>query len=195
MRFALHRSPESPPSSRPVRWWRWGWCGWALLGLSALTVRADVSKEYQLKAAFLFNFTKFVEWPAGRFADDTSPIVIGVLGRNPFEDKLANLVKDRLVNGRAIVVRSVTAADDPRTVHVLFVPGGEEPTGSAPAWQNSAVLTVGESRAFAALGGNITFTQEGDKVRFEINLATAERDELKISAQLLKLATAVRRKP
>jgi hypothetical protein len=178
-----------------MRWWRGGWCGLVLLGLSALTVRADVSKEYQLKAAFVFNFTKFVDWPVGLFADETSPIVIGVLGRNPFEDKLANLVKDRLVNGRAVTVRFVTAADDLRTVHLLFVPSGEEPPGSAPAWQNSALVTVGESGAFAALGGIITFKQDADKVRFEINLVTAERNELKISAQLLKLATAVRRKP
>ncbi len=157
-------------------------------------MRAEVTKEYQLKAAFLFNFTKFVEWPATRFADDASPIVIGVLGRNPFEGELANIVKGRAVNGRGIAVKSVTGADDLLTVHLLFVPGGEEPLLRAAAWQNAAIVTVGESAAFAALSGTITFKPEGDKVRFDINLETAERDQLKFSAQLLKLAAAVRRK-
>lgn len=162
--------------------------------LGPLPLRADVSKEYQLKAAFLYNFAKFVEWPAERFANETSPIVIGVVGRNPFEAELANIVKGRTVNGRAIVVKSITTASEVRSLHLLFLPGGEETRLPAAAWRDVAVVTVGESAEFAALGGTITFTQEGDKVRFEINLATAERDGLKISAQLLKLAASVRRK-
>ena len=193
MRFARHHC-LSLSRLRPARRRRAWRCAWLLLGLSALTLHADVSKEYQLKAAFLFNFTKFVEWPTARFADETSPIVIGVLGRNPFEDELVNIVKGRLVNGRAIAVKSVTAVDNLSSVHLLFVPSGEEPPRPAAAWQHTAVVTVGETGAFAALGGTITFKHEGDKVRFDINLVTAERDQLKFSAQLLKLAASVRRK-
>jgi hypothetical protein len=163
------------------------------LSLLGGTARADVSKEYQVKAAFLYNFTKFVEWPPARFADDTSPIVIGVLGRNPFGDELEKIVKDRNVKRRAIVVKLVSTADDVLTVHLLFVPAGEETRLPPRVWQNAAIVAVGESEDFAALGGTITFTREAAKVRFEINIAPAERSGLKISSQLQKLATVVRR--
>lgn len=171
-------------------------CG--LLCLGGLPTRgadADVSKEYQVKAAFLYNFTKFVEWPRERFADATSPIVIGVLGRNPFGDVLGKIVQGRTVNGRALQVRLIARADELAAVHLLFVPAGEEDRLPAAAWQNAAVVAVGESADFAAHGGTIIFTREADKVCFAINLASAGRAGLKISAQLLKLATDVRRKP
>jgi hypothetical protein len=166
-----------------------------LLGLATLPLQAEVPKEYQVKAAFLYNFTRFVEWPAGRFADDASPIVIGVLGQNPFGDELEKAIAGRTVNGRSIMAKSVTAAEEISGVHILFVPAGAENRVPAAVWQNTGILTVGETEAFAAPGGTITFVREGDKVRFAINLGSAERSGLKLSAQLLKLATAVRRKP
>lgn len=165
-----------------------------LAGWGALPLRAEVSKEYQLKAAFLFNFTRFIEWPADRFTGEGSPIVIGVFGHNPFDVELENMVKGRTVNGRTLVVRSVATAEAARSVHLLFVPAGEENRLPLAAWQGLAIVAVGESDAFAASGGTITFMTQGDKVRFNINLATAERDHVKISAQLLKLAAVVRRK-
>ena len=186
----------APGPRRLARGWRRAWWGALLLvGWSALPLHAEVSKEYQLKAAFLFNFTKFVEWPATCFADEKSPIVIGVFGRNPFEVELENIVKGRAVNGRAIVVKFVTTAAEVRAVHLLFVPAGEETRVPVVAWQDVPLVAVGESTAFAALGGTITFLQQGDKVRFAINLELADRTGLKISAQLLKLAASVQRKP
>ncbi len=170
--------------------------GTALLGLGGATAgAAEVSKEYQLKAAFLYNFTKFVEWPPVRFADQTSPIIVGVLGRNPFSDELAKIVKDRTVNGRAIIVKLVATPEEMSAVHLLFVPVGEEIRLPLADWQHAAVVAVGESEAFAALGGTITFVPAGDKVRFEVNIAAAGRGGVKISAQLQKLATVVRREP
>jgi hypothetical protein len=171
-----------------------GWCRLALLGLSAIALRADISKEYQIKAAFLYNFTKFVYWPPECFASATSPIVIGVLGQNPFGDELKKIVKDRTVNGRAILVTLIHTANEVPSVHLLFVPAGEETRLAPIAWQNAAVVVVGESERFAALGGTISFTREADKVRFAINLDSAGRARLKISAQLLKLATDVQHK-
>jgi YfiR/HmsC-like len=170
-----------------------------LLALSAPRATAAepaVSKEYQLKAAFLYNFTKFVEWPAARFADATSPIVVAVVGRNPFGEELENVVKGRAVNGRAITVKVVTSPEEASAAHphLLFVPAGEETRLPVRALQLDAVVAVGESEAFAALGGMITFVQVGGKVRFEIDIAAAERGHVKISAQLLKLATVVRRR-
>lgn len=165
---------------------------------NAVAAAADVavSKEYRLKAAFLYNFTKFIEWPAARFADETSPVVIGVLGNNPFGDELEKVVKGRTVKGRDIVVKLVTSADEAPTTHILFVPAGEEPRLAATdSWRKIAVVVVGESPRFAPLGGAITFKPEADKVRFTIDLAAAESVGLKISAQLLKLAVEVHRKP
>jgi hypothetical protein len=181
------------------------WAGFATdrvlaVCLSTLFVFADIAhaqitKENQLKAAFVYNFTKFIEWPATRFADETSPIVIGVLGRNPFGGELEKIVEGRTVAGRAILVKLIHTADEAPAVHLLFVPAGEESRLPAAAWPDVAVATVGESEAFVALGGMITFIQEGDQLRFEIEIGTAERCGLKISSQLQKLAKAVRRRP
>lgn len=186
------------------RSWRAALGGWRrLLASVALLVawqpaaaaETSVSKEYQLKAAFLYNFTKFVEWPPARFADETSPIVVAVVGRNPFGDELENVVKGRSVNGRPIAVKIVTTPEEASSAHLLFVPAGEETRFPASALQRDALVAVGESDSFAALGGAITFVQIGGKMRFEINLTAAERGHVKISAQLLKLANAVRRRP
>lgn len=167
-----------------------------LLVSSTLTAaETPVSKEYQLKAAFLYNFTKFVEWPPARFADNTSPIVVAVVGRNPFGEELENVVKGRAVNGRAIAIKLVITPDEAAGAHLLFVPSGEENRLPAAAVQRDALLAVGESEVFAAQGGAITFVQVGGKMRFEINIGAAERAHVKISTQLLKLANVVHRRP
>lgn len=166
-----------------------------LSGQNATAVESKVKKEDKIKAAFLYNFTKFVEWPATRFTGETTPIVIGVLGRNPFGEELEKIVEGRVVNGRPILVKLVNTAEEISTVHLLFVPADEESRLPGAAWRDIPVIVVGESAGFAALGGTIRFVQADDKVRFEINIAAAERCGVKISAQLQKLATAVRREP
>lgn len=174
----------------------------ALLGLCSaglcMAVRADtVSKEYQVKAAFLYNMPKFVEWPPERFADAAAPIVIGVLGENPFGDQLAAIVKDRKINGRAVLVRSVQTLDEAKATHVLFIGERAEARFAAmwPTLELLPVLTVGESSTFIEAGGIIRFVPVDDKLRFEIDMSSAERAQLKISAQLQKLATGIRRNP
>jgi hypothetical protein len=167
-------------------------------GQSALAATGSaVSKEYQLKAAFLYNFTKFVEWPPQPARDPDQPIVIGVAGRNPFGDELEKIVEGRKVNGRSITVRRITAASEARAVDLLFI-GVDEDRWYADmlaAIEGAPVVTVGESARSAALGAMITFTMEAERVRFEINQEAAEKAGLKISAQLLKLATVVRKRP
>jgi len=177
------------------------WLGALLAGLTLFGVppagaaEPAVSKEYQIKAAFLYNFTKFVEWPAERFADETSPIVIGVLGRNPFGSELVNIVRDRKVNGRSIAIVQLETADDALQAHAVFIAAGEETVVETKIETliRGGVLVVGESPRSLALGSIVVFTTEGDRVRFTINIAAAELDGLKLSAQLLKLATVVRR--
>lgn len=167
-----------------------------LLGLASSAARAEsVPKEYQLKAAFLYNFSKFVQWPADRFANETSPIVIAVLGPSPFGGELDRLVRERLVNGRAIEVRPIASAADISRAHIVFVPAGAEPLLDAGPLVAPGVLTVGESEGFASRGGIIRFILVEEKVRFEIDQGSAERAGLKLSGQLLKLATVIRKSP
>ena len=185
---------SSVPRPRRRRAW---WCGLLLMGVCASALPAQISKEYQLKAAFLFNFTKFVEWPAARFAGAESPIVIAVVGRNPFGDELEKIVRDRTVNGRRLVIVHLDTADEALQVHAVFIAVGEEPLVEKQIGPliDAGVLVVGESERLAALGGAVTFKTADDKVRFEINIASAEQSRVKISSQLLKLATVVRRQP
>jgi hypothetical protein len=170
----------------------------AFVGLLFLPVsRAEISKEYQLKAAFLYNFTKFVEWPPRCFANATSPITIAILGDNPFADELETAVRGRQVNGRSVVVKEIDSIAQAGDAQVLFIAAKNEARlGDAlGSLQQTGVLTVGESRQFAAMGGIITFTLQTDKVRFQINQQASEQAGLKINAQLLKLATVVHSKP
>jgi hypothetical protein len=166
-----------------------------LVGRPSCNAGPEVAKEYQVKAAFLYSFTKFVEWPASRFSDNASPIVIAVLGRNPFGDELDAIVRDRKVNGRGLVVKVVDSADEAAAAHLLFIGADEEDrlSGKMEVLQKAGVLTVGESPRFIASGGIINFTLATDKVRFQINPQAGEQAGLKLSAQLLKLATIVHR--
>jgi len=162
---------------------------------SAAADPSPVSREYEIKAAFLYNFAKFIEWPAQSFPDANAPIVIGVLGDSPCAPALERLVKDRKINSRAIAVRRVESAQEASGTHLLFVDASEEAHFERlePAIEALPVVTVGESPSFVPAGGAINFVLQGDNVRFEINMGAAGRAGVKISAQLLKLATAVRR--
>jgi hypothetical protein len=164
---------------------------------AADSAAAAPAREYEIKAAFLYNFTKFVDWPAQTFANDDAPIVIGVLGDSPCVPALERLVKDRKVNGRTLVVTRIASAAEAKVTQMLFVSSAQEREFAAlePTLHSLPVLTVGESPGFATLGGAIDFVPQGDKIRFEINIDAAEHAGLKISAQLQKLATVVHRSP
>jgi hypothetical protein len=155
-----------------------------------------VAKEYELKAAFIYNFTKFVEWPSNTFSSATAPLVLGVVGKGPCAVELEKIVKDRRINGRDLIVKTVDSPAASGGVHILFVPVTED--SRLEEWRGAletpGTLSIGESEPFARQGGVITFFIETDKVRFDINLEAAEKVGVKVSAQLLKLARNVRRK-
>lgn len=178
--------------------WRWWWCaGWLLASLATGLAEDLVAKEYQIKAAYLYNFAKFVEWPENSFTNGQAPLVIGVLGENPFGGELEKIAKDHQLNGRPIVIRRVTTVAAAAGVHLLFFSGREDPrvAEELAELKGAGVLTVGESAAFAAAGGVINLVREDNKVRFEINSLAAAGQHLKLSAQLLKLARPVHRPP
>ena len=157
--------------------------------------RAPAADEWQIKSAFIYNFTKFVEWPEAALGGPSQPIVIGVLGEKPLAEQLAAVVAGRNVNGRSIEVRPVRTASEARATQLLFVTAAEESRYVAMRDElaDSPVLTVGETPSFSVTGA-IGFVQEGSKLRFEINVDIAERSHLKISSQLQKLAATVRRR-
>lgn len=149
--------------------------------------------EYQLKAVFLMNFAKFVEWPTTAFRSAQSPVTICVLGEDPFGHDLDDIVRGQLAGDRTMTVRRVSQIHREETCHILFVgsPERERAERVVEALRNAPMLTVSEGNDFAAAGGMIALVIEENKVRFDVNLDAAERAGLKISSKLLKLARSV----
>jgi hypothetical protein len=156
--------------------------------------RAQSASEYQVKAVFLYNFAKFVDWPPDPSTDGHSPIVLGIIGEDPFGDLLEKTVQGKTVNGRGLVVRRPRRESEARACQIIFVSSSEKKRlrPLLDSLKGASVLTVGESDGFAQLGGIINFTLEDNKVHFEVNVAAADRAGLKISSKLLSLAKIVR---
>jgi hypothetical protein len=162
-----------------------------LCGIGA--AQAQVASESQVKAAFLYNFTKFVQWPAEAFATSQAPLVVCVPARDVPGVALES-IEGKQAQGRELRVRRVVRLDEARTCHVLFIPEALE--AHSADWLRAVrllpVLTVGESDGFAESGGVIGFVSREDRVQFEINPEAAARANLRVSSQLLRLATIVR---
>jgi len=166
----------------------------ALLFLATLVSAAETlasRDEYQVKAAFLLNFAKLVEWPAAAQPAEGAPIVVGIMG----DEKTARAISKKLgaarVGSHPLQVRSVSGAPDVAGCHIVFVAAGHEDAAILEAASGNAALSVGESEGFAERGGVINFVNEGKKLRFEINTQAADRAGLKISSRLLRLARLV----
>lgn len=166
-----------------------------LMGAIYLAVLyAQSVDEYRVKAAFLYNFAKFVEWPAGEFKGPDDPVTICVLGRGPLGPLLEQAVSGKQIEGHPLVAREITETRDAAVCQILFVAAGEKKRLPAILDQLKAgsVLTVGETQNFATGGGVINFKLEDGKVRLEVNLHAAERAKLRISSKLLSLAKIVK---
>lgn len=162
----------------------------SMLNLPAQTA---VSKEYQIKAAFLFNFAQFVEWPATAFTNAAEPFCIGILGNDPFGAALDETVQGETINNRKIIIERSQRIEDLKNCQMIFISKSEKEHLAEILSQldSQSVLTVSEFEGFAKRGGGINFYLEKDKVRFEINSTIAQRNGLKISSQLLSLAKIV----
>lgn len=193
----------------------------AFFGLAALTgtVTAQAPSDREAKANFLMNFPEFVEWPEGAFASASAPIIVGVIGEDPFGAALDKM-RDKMVNGRKLEIKRFKGAlefrgeetpgrrqDDVmdrrnkklqelKSCHILFVSSSEKQflRSILKPLQNSRVLTVGDMASFAHQGGIINFVKVENKVHLEINLDSAEQARLKISSKLLNLATVIKGK-
>lgn len=155
--------------------------------------QAQSSQEYEIKAAFLYNFVKFVEWPSGALPETSDTITVCVLGDDPPGDALAS-INGKTVKGRRLTTRRIEPVKGIESCHVLFVSSSAQ--SRLPQvmqdLRGTSVLTVGEAERFIPSGGIINFVIERNKVRFEINPVGAERAGLKLSSQLLSLARVVR---
>jgi hypothetical protein len=152
--------------------------------------------EWEVKAAYLYNFTRFVEWPDQATAPPGSPFVVGIFGADPFGRVLDDTFAGKSAGGRPIVIRRLERAEDAGAVQILFIASAADRDAERAlrAAQGRPVLTVGDERE---PGGGIVilnFRIRDNRVRFEVNLAPAEEAGLKISSQLLKLALSVERR-
>ena len=150
--------------------------------------------EYRVKAAFLYNFAKFVEWPAQSFNGAGDPLTICVLGENPFGRGLVEIVRGQVAGGRRLAVRQVADVRQAGGCHILFVSSSERSRSRSilETLNPAGVLTVGESEGFAAEGGVMNLKLEGGRIRIEVNLEAANRGHLRISSKLLSLALIVK---
>jgi len=154
---------------------------------------ADALTEPQVKAAYIYNFAKFVQWPAEAHATPQAPLVLCVAARDGLGGALA-AIEGKPVQGRELRIRRAVKPDELKACHILFVPEAEE--RAAPELLRKAgglpLLTIGEYDGFAAAGGGIGLVNRDERVQFEINPDAASRANLKVSSQLLRLATIVR---
>jgi hypothetical protein len=168
--------------------------GWLFINVfpQALWLNGE-SVEYQVKLAFLFNFTKFVEWPADSYKSPGAPLSICIVGHDPFSSDLEDEVRTRKAWGHPVEVLKLGPAETLSTCHMVFIPVTEKDQAGkiVRSLTGSSTLTVGESEGFAAMGGVMNLTVEKSQVRFEVNRLAAARAHLKISAKLLSLARIV----
>jgi len=150
--------------------------------------------EYQLKAAYLYHFAQFVDWPSTAFSQPNSPLIIGVLGENPFGNDLRHTVEGKVLNHHPLEVREYRSlAGMTNDCHILFISSSEKERLPEifTALNGTSVLTVSEVKHFTETGGMINFVLDSDRIRFQINETTAEKAGLKISFKLLSLASQV----
>ncbi len=190
-------------NSSPIAARRWKnlaaiFCAIFFFTFGAAESRAqEVSKEYQVKAVFLFNFAHFVDWPTNAFPDDQSTFVIGVLGSDPFGSFLDDTVRGEKVNGHTLVVEHFQNVDEARDCQILFIGPSEEKKIPAilKEFSGKNTLTVSDAKNFSENGGVIGFvTTSQNKVHFQINPDAAKSAGLVISSKLLRLADIVETK-
>ena len=168
------------------------------IGLAAPLCRsafadAQAISEYQVKAAYLFSFTKFVEWPAGTFTNPADPIRLCIMGDKSFQTQLNQIVGNRQVAGHPVLVTLVQDGKESRGCQELFVGSSrsQETLQIIDSLRGSSVLTVGETNDFVEQGGIINFIVQGDHVQFQVNQKAAMLAGLRMSSQLLSVARRV----
>lgn len=191
--MALLRAPEHASANRNLKH-QFGRCLFAsvflLSNTADLPAQTNTSPEYQVRAVFLFNFAQFVDWPAKAFSDPQAPMIIGVLGDDPFGAYLDETVRGEKVNDRPLVVQRFRRVGEVKNCHVLFVSQSEADRFEQifASLKGRNILTVGDRDDFTARGGMILLFNEKNKIRMRINLEAVTAANLVISSKLLRVA-------
>ena len=163
-----------------------------LLNIPQAYAESGVSREYKMKAAFIYKFTKFIEWTPESFSDNQDPLILTIIGNDPFS-KAIDALHGKKVRGRILLVKRITSIEDIDKSHILFVAQSEKErlTEILQTTRELCVLTIGDMKGFANKGGIINFFMVENQVRFEINMAAAQEAGLEIRPSLLNLAKVV----
>jgi len=176
------------------------WINWFVASLCCVILfvpgtgaQERLTREYQVKAVFLFNFTQFVEWPPEAFATADTPFVIGVLGKDPFGPYLDAAVNKEYVQGHPLIVERYATLADIRRCHVLYVSLSSKQgfRQILDAVKSKPVLTVSDAEGFAKAGGMIQFYNDKSRIRLRINVGPVSDSKLIISSKLLRLAEII----
>jgi hypothetical protein len=169
---------------------------WALVAAQALWAQSPKFTDYDVKAAYLYNFGRFIEWPASVTAKSGS-FTFCVLGQDPFGPALDTTLAGESIGGKGVSAKRISTPQEAAGCQIVFLSSAEDSRLNKiiEALDKEAVLTVSDMPQFSQRGGMIQFVLEGKKVRFEVNLAAAQRAGLTLSSELLKVATTVRRNP
>ena len=169
---------------------------WALVAASCLWAQGLKPTDYDVKAVYLYNFGRFVEWPASATTNGDS-FNVCVLGQDPFGRALDDTLAGENIGGRSVTAKRISTPQEAVGCQILFMSYTEDSrlTKIIEALNKGAVLTVSDMPQFSQRGGMIQFVLEGKKVRFEVNLTAVQRAGLTLSSELLKVATTVRRNP
>ena len=178
--------------------WRLAWRAITFLLLAGtLSLHGQQAKptEYQVKAAYLYNFGKFVQWPAGFGPAQNDSFIICVLGEDPFGPALNATFRDETIAGKSVVARRIPKPEDAVDCRILFISSSEDKQLKQilALLDRNSILTVSDLPQFSQRGGMVQFVLEGSKVRFEVNLTPVKHAGLTLSSELLKLALSVNR--
>jgi hypothetical protein len=168
---------------------------WVLLAVSSLRAQQPKANEFQVKAAYLYNFGRFVAWPDESGADRTESFEICVLGADPFGQALDATLAGGTIGGKNVMAKRISKPQEVDSCRILFISSSEEShlKDVLAALDKTRVLTVSDIPRFSERGGMIGFVLEGNRVRFDVNLDSAQGAGLTLSSELLKVATNVRK--
>lgn len=151
------------------------------------------SKEYHIKAAFLLNFVKFIQWPSHALSDTSTSLNINILGYDPFNEAL-DTIENKIVKNKKLVIKRISRIEEMKECQILFISTPEKKIMSEilSKIKDRPILTVSETNDFCQSGGIINFIAVNNKIRFEINVEAAKRSDLIISSKLLKLSKIIK---
>ena len=168
----------------------WGLCLLKLSYVPILYAQNGSPSEYEVKAAYIFNFAKFIEWPPHSFQNNYEPFILGILGNDPFGESLEKVINKRLIHGRTVEIKRMKNLTENESLHILFISSSERKKTRylIQSLEELPVLTIGEISEFNRLGGIIQFFLEENSVLFRLNVEAAKISGLLISSQLLEVA-------